>query len=49
METGTLILIERDCSECGRPTVVTPICARPDLCYPCFAASLLAAKDGDPR
>ena len=46
METVTLTLIERDCSSCGRPTVTTAICARPDLCHPCFVASLLAAKEG---
>jgi hypothetical protein len=49
METDTPVLIERDCSNCGRPTVVTTICARPDLCHPCFGASLLAAKNGDDR
>ena len=38
-----------NCSGCGHPTVTAAICARPDLCYPCFAASLLAAEDGDPR
>jgi len=47
MKTSTLTLIYRDCSNCGRPTVTTPICVRPDLCRPCFTASLLAAKEGD--
>jgi hypothetical protein len=36
-----------DCSGCGQPTVTSELCERPDLCYPCFAAPLLAAKDGD--
>jgi hypothetical protein len=38
--TGSLALYAVDCSECGRPTVTSEICTRPDLCHPCFAATL---------
>jgi endogenous inhibitor of DNA gyrase (YacG/DUF329 family) len=31
-----------DCSECGRPTVTSEINVRPDLCHPCFTATLTA-------
>jgi hypothetical protein len=43
MNHDELHLYEVTCSECGRPTVVTGIETRPDLCHPCFTTSASAA------
>ena len=40
MNHDKLRLYEVTCSACGRPTVATGIETRPDLCHPCFMASL---------
>jgi hypothetical protein len=41
-EHHEMVLYAVDCSNCGRPTVTSEICTRPDLCYPCFG-ELVAA------
>jgi hypothetical protein len=40
MDGYELRLYTVDCSECGRPTVVSEICERPDLCHPCFTRTV---------
>jgi ribosomal protein S27E len=40
MNYDELRLYAVNCSDCGHPTVVTGIEARPDLCHPCFVATL---------
>jgi hypothetical protein len=54
MEGDILELVVRDCSECGRTAVSSPLCVRPDLCYACFIdylaeAAVTAAGGEDPR
>lgn len=40
-----LTIYVRPCAECGRQAVTSSLCLRPDLCPPCFASSVLAAKE----
>jgi hypothetical protein len=40
---GELTLFLITCSNCGEKAVTTSICVRPDLCHPCFVATVEAA------
>jgi hypothetical protein len=42
-----LTLYAVNCSSCGQPTVTSVICTRPDLCYPCFVATI-SSEGGEP-
>ena len=44
-DDGSPTLYGLDCSDCGRPTVTSSLCARPDLCYSCFTARVTANRE----